>query len=102
MKAIMKPYELCVTPVTKTSFREITVLSPDLGKGWKKKWQQGDSRSRWVYPQWPERGEGKPPTPTLAPLRHDAVAQLPKHKNLQKHRWKTEIKDSVRATATLL
>lgn len=41
MKAIMKPYELCVTPVTKTSCREITVLSPDLGKGWKKKMAAG-------------------------------------------------------------
>lgn len=37
MKAIMKPYEPCVTPVTKTSFTEITVMSPDLGKGWKGK-----------------------------------------------------------------
>lgn len=72
-----------------------------MAKGGRKKWQRGDSRSRWVYPQWPERGEGKPPTPTFAPLWHDAVAQLPEHKNLQKHRWKIEIKDSVMAYTAL-
>lgn len=79
----------------KDKLREIAVLSSDLGKGWKEKWQQSDSHLKRTYPPRPERGQGEPCTTTFAPLCHNAAVWPPERGNLQEHRWKTEIKDSI-------
>lgn len=97
----MRTYELCVTPLTKTSLEKSQSCHQTLAKGGKKNGSRvTHTWSRLILSD--PRGARESSAPPHLLLWHDAAVWLPARGNLQEHRWKTEIRDSVLATPTLL